>query len=815
MAALNPDSFRRYALSGNQLVEPGSLTASIDFGEAEWIAPVEETIPEAGTRPAYEFIQRFTFEDAESAVLTVTAHGIYEAFLNGERVGDHELTPGFTSYRTRLYVQEFDVAALLRAGENELRFVVSDGWWRGRTGAHRVPDNFGMSIAVIARLVARQRGQESVLAMTGADWFYGIGPIVAADLMDGQTTDFNRVGVTAWRPVKLSEEGAAATHLLERSPAPPTRRVREYPPVKIVRLASGRQIVDFGTNLNGWVRLTKLGPIGRTTILSHGEALDAVGDLNTRAAELMVYPSEERLALGQIDKVISRGAAGDVFEPRHTTHGFRYVAIDGCDEDLTPSDITAILVRSDLTETGTFWSDNADINRLHEITVQSWLSNSCDIPTDCPQRQRFGYTGDFQIFADAAAYLDDISGFGRKWLQSLADDQHANGCVTNVAPDCAPAPGSPEGAFDGSAGWGDAATIVPWALYNAYGDKELLRTFLPMMRGWVNWAAPQPATGRHPRRVAMFGAPAPHEQFLWDSGFHWGEWSEPDEGPLDFTADRGIIATAYLARSSEIVMLAARELAEDTIAETYRELHEKVRTAWQKEFITSNGLLETERQAHYVRALAFGLVPDALRERFAEHLVTLIRKAGDHLNTGFLSTGMLLPVLADHGHLDVAYSLLTQRSAPSWFYMLDHGATTIWENWETILENRLTPDELAREDGSQVHYSKGAVVTFLHRYVAGILPHQDAPAYSRFTIRVRPNQHVGAAEGTLHTPHGLIRSAWHREGDELVLRATVPAGTEATIDLPGQEPHTVGAGDHRFVALVPATTQGADSRRKL
>lgn len=344
--------------------------------------------------------------------------------------------------------------------------------------------------------------------------------------------------------------------------------------------------------------------------------------------------------------------------------------------------------------------------------------------------------------------------------------------------------------MDGSAGWGDAATIVPWSLYQAYGDETILRDCLPMMRRWVDWAAHQAATGRHPSRAEKRADAAPPERYLWDTGFHWGEWTEPDQPEFDYAADHSIIATAYLARSSQLVSLAARELGLDDLAKQYRTLHEQVRAAWQTEFVTEEGL-RTDRQANYVRAPAIDLVPVELRSTIAHQLVQMIRSTGNHLNTGFLATGMLLNTLAENGQLDVAYDLLTQRTEPSWLTMLDRGATTVWESWRGI-------DEQGHAHESQNHYSKGAVITFLHRYIAGILPHADAPGYRQFTLRIRPTAHVSAAVGSLHTRHGTIRSAWNATQGAVHLNATVPQGTTAVIDLPGRAPFTVPAGDHQF-----------------
>lgn len=757
---------------------------------AVWIT-TGASVPPPGQRPGYEFR---TFVDLASNVrlaqLTITAHGVYEAFVNGVRVGDEELAPGLSSYHHTLYVQRHEVSTMLTAGRNELRVVVSDGWFRGRCGPARVPDNFGTEIGLLARLdVATDDGPVSVVTDTG--WEVGVGAVTAADLMDGQRVDLRRTEDIDWEPVVAGTD----PHTNDRgrlvfSPAPPVRRVAEHRAVSIRRVGAARQVVDFGVTVNGWVRLSALGPAGTTVTLTHGEWAGANGDLDTAHLAYTAYREPKPLPTGQVDQVVSRGRDGDVFEPRHTTHGFRYVAVDGLPHDLDPADVVAVEVRSDLTATGAFTCSDPRIARLHEITVAAWRANSCDVPTDCPTRERRGYTGDYQVFVRAAAFLDDVEGFSRKWLRALADDQRADGCVTNVAPNCGIPAGSPV-SFDGSAGWGDAATIVPWEVYQAYGDPAVLAECYPMMRRWVDYAAEAAATGRHPSRIDTRAEPAAHEQFLWDSGFHWGEWLEPGVG-FDFYADKGIIATAYLHRSALITGRTAGILGYRADADRYLALADQVKDAWQREFLLPDGHLTVPTQANHVRALAFDLVPEPQRPAVADALVELIRKADVHLATGFLSTGLLLPVLADTGHLDVAYALLLQDSEPSWLTMVDRGATAIWESWNGIDADGLPHDSLT-------HYARGAIVTFLHEHVAGL---RAEPGRRRFRIAPRPGGGLTAAGCTLATRGGLVRTDWTLEDGTLTVRAELPDGAEAVVELPDGARYPAGPGRHTFTAIT-------------
>nr|WP_246325032.1 family 78 glycoside hydrolase catalytic domain [Petropleomorpha daqingensis] len=773
-----------------------------DDWRASWVEP--GTMPEGakGSRPAA--LLRFEFDvdrPVVAARLHATAQGLYEAFLNAERVGDAELTPGYTQYDARLQVQAFDVTASVREGRNALGVVLADGWFRGQVGITRADEQWGSRLAVLAQLHLVHADGEVTVVGTGPGWRSGFGHVVAADLIEGERWDLTRLprgwdapgfDDASWDDVAVVEHGYAG---LVDSPAPPVRRVEELVPRSVTQLPGGAFLVDLGQNINGWIRLVDLGPAGTTITLTHGEWLGPDGDLTVANLEPDLPFLPHPLAAGQVDSVVSAGVPGDVFEPRRTTHGFQYVRIEGHPGPLTADDVRGVVVHTDMRRTGWFSSSDERLDRFHEAAVWSFRDNACDLPTDCPHRERHGWTGDWQLYVPTAAFLYDVAGLSTKWLRDVAADQWPDGTIANVSP--SPRHEGREGpiAFlNGSAGWGDAAVIVPWQLYRAYGDVQILDELWPTMVRWLDRAERMAREQRHPARAERRPDPAPHEQFLWDSGFHWGEWLVPGEAPnADFQAfvqsDEGDVATAYFAHSAGLMARIARLLGRDDDAARYALLAEDVRTAWQAEYLDADGTLTPDTQANHVRALAFDLVPAELRPTVAERLVELIRKADTHLGTGFLATPDLLPVLADTGHLDVAYELLLTDTEPGWLVMVDRGATTVWEHWNGVDADGVPHDSLN-------HYSKGAVISFLHRHTAGIQPVE--PAYRRFRVAPRPGGGLTRAEAAHESPYGRVESAWRIEDDVLHLRVVVPAGTSAEVVLPSGTTVAAGPGTHTF-----------------
>jgi alpha-L-rhamnosidase len=765
---------------------------------AVWIGPDEASAPRPGQRPAYWLRREFDLPApsgaAPRAVLRFGARGLVEIFVNGVRVGD-ELLPGYMQYDRRLPRRTIDVTDHLRAGANAVTFVLADGWFRGQTGATRAADQWGTATSIWAELTVAT----STVLVTDADWRSAPSHILQADLIVGQTEDRRRFDSavylagfddSSWDPVVVADDPATA--FAEYDP-PPVRRVEELTPVGVTEIRPGVHVVDLGQNINGWTRLTDLGPEGTELALVHGECLDGDGDVTTDHLQVDFPFLPEPLPAGQVDHVISAGRQGDVFEPRLTTHGFRYVRIEGHRGPLDPDDVRGVVVHSDLERTGWFDSSDPRVNRLHDAALWSLRDNMCEIPTDCPHRERAGWTGDWQIFAATAAFLYDVDGFSRKWLADVRLAQRDDGMIANHAPST-PAEGfaGPTAALQGSAGWGDAIVLTPWELYEAYGDPASLAESWEAMERWVAFGERSAAQGRSTARVAARSVPAPHERYLWDTGFHWGEWLEPGFEIADFgafvAADKSEVATAYLHRSSATMARIAEVLGKSSATvEHYADLAAATRAAWQREYITDDGSLVVRTQAAHVRALMFGLVPDELRTNVAGSLAALVRAAGTTVGTGFLSTGMLLPALAEHDHLDLAYELLLQPNEPGWMCMIDRGATTMWERW-----NGVDADDVPHE--SLNHYSKGAVVSFLHRHVAGLSP--TSPGYRTFSVRPRPGGGLSRVSQRLDTRHGRIEIEWRRTTTDFELSVTVPTGTEAAVELTDGEQIIVGPGRH-------------------
>jgi alpha-L-rhamnosidase len=530
--------------------------------------------------------------------------------------------------------------------------------------------------------------------------------------------------------------------------------VRELKPVAIRRAPSGETLFDLGQNFTGWARLRVRGTAGTAVTLRYAEVLDKDGNL---------YTANLRGAT-QADRYVLKGGGEEVYEPHFTFHGFRYVAVAGLPGTPDTATVTGIAVSSDLEQTGTLVTSDSLLNQLQRNIVWGQRSNFLDVPTDCPQRdERLGWTGDAQVFSRTAAFNMDVSGFFAKWLADVAADQFPGGSVPWVIPNVL---GEDSMRSGGTAGWSDAAVVIPWNMYLVYGDKGLLARQYASMRAWVEYA----------RRQAG-------PDFIWSPGWQFGDWlalHSDDPSYPGATTGTDFLATAYLAHSTDLLARTAAVLGREQDAARYQTLFRQVRDAFDREFVSPAGRVGENTQTAYVLALAFDLLPDSIRPLAAERLVRDVRQRGTHLTTGFLGTPSLLHVLGQTGHADVAFDLLTQRTYPSWLYPIGMGATTMWERWDGI-----RPDSSFEDPGmnSFNHYAFGAVGDWMYRNIGGIDVDPAGPGYRRARIAPRPGGGVTGASASLDTDYGRLASAWKIARDSFLLEVTIPANTSAEITL--------------------------------
>jgi alpha-L-rhamnosidase len=610
---------------------------------------------------------------------------------------------------------------------------------------------------------------------TDDTWEAAAGPIVRSGIYAGETYDARRelTDETTWGPVDVLED-EDLTRLVARV-GPPVRRTQELKPQDIRTSPSGKTIVDFGQNLVGRLRLhlpEDPGPAGTTITLRHAEIL--------QDGELCTQPL--RLAEATDRYIIGNTSGNTMWEPRFTFHGFRYAEIDGWQGDVSEDDITAVVCHSDMERTGWFECSDERVNRLHENIVWGMRGNFLDVPTDCPQRdERLGWTGDIQVFAPTACFLYDAAGFLASWLADLAADQRDNGVVPMVIPNVH------EYAI-GSSAWADAATIVPWVVYQQFADTGILRDQYASMRAWVDFV------------VTMAG-----DSHLWLDGFQFGDWLDPRapaDNPFDGRTDVHLVANAYLCRSLDIVADTAALLGETDDAERYRQEAKEARAAFADEYVTPHGRLSSDSQTAYALALQFDLLPtDQQRTRAGQRLAELVEKAGYRIATGFVGTPLITDALETAGATAAAYQLLLQDQCPSWLYPVTQGATTVWERWDALQpDGRILAG--AEKMNSFNHYALGAVGDWLHRRVGGLAP--AAPGYRQIRIApaVDPSSDLTWARARHITPYGPAESSWRLDDDgkTLELTAVVPPNTTATVALPltDQAPIEVGSGEHRW-----------------
>ncbi|WP_162600146.1 alpha-L-rhamnosidase [Streptomyces sp. CS131] len=728
----------------------------------------------------------------------VSALGWYRFFVNGNDLTGPALVPRWTPFDAEVEYQVYDVTDHVRQGTNVLALAVGDGRFRGRLGVFSRRAVYGDRLAGLVQVhLELADGSRTVLA-SDETWQAGGGRILVADPMHGERVDI-RIDGQEWMTAPVAPARFTPVEVLERDVvlvAEDVERVteiRRLPAVSVRRSPSGKQIVDFGQNFAGVVRILLSGPAGTVVRLTHSEVLRPDGEL-----ELDYLLPQGTKPWYQRDEVTLNGA-DTWYQPWFTIHGFRYLEVDGLPSDLRATDVEAVVLSSALPEAGTFECSDERLNRLHTNVQWSLRSNFTDTPTDCPTRERSGWTGDIQVFAPTATGYADVQAYLRRYLHNLALEQHPDGTVPPFIP--AESSAFSKGASRlvrltrTSAGWGDSAVLLPWTLYQYYGDRWILERQYSSMTAWVDQLAQRAREHRSLFRRLRREHVGALERHVVDTGWHWGEWLRPGESFIRSAMDsllhkQAVVATAYLEHSARRLADIAALIGREKDAEHYGRLADTVRTAWRAAFLHADGRIGAGRQDDYVRALAFDLLEPSERPDAVTRLVDLIRSADDHLGTGFLSTPLLLPVLADHGRADVAWRLLLQTTSPSWLYQLQRGGTTTWETWEGHTKD-------GKPAASHNHYAFGAVARFLTEYVAGLAPAE--PGYRVISIRPHVGGDLTSARASVKTPYGAASSSWRRDGDTIVLDVTVPPGTTARVHVGSQTQRILTAGAHSFV----------------
>lgn len=726
-----------------------------DNWKASWISMKNEKKID-GERPCQYFRKEVLLpKKVKSARLYVTSLGLYQVFINGQKVSNDLFTPGWTSYNKRLQYQTYDVSSMLQQNTT-IGVILGDGWYRGTIGFNDKQNYYGNQLALLLQLQVNYTDGTSEMVTSDKDWKANTGPILLSSIYDGETYDA-RLEMPGWDQPGFDDTGWNAIfvsdhpkNILIAPQGDPVKAMEEIKPIKILKTPKGETVFDMGQNMVGWVRLKVNGNKGDKVTLKFAEVLDKEGNFYT----------ENLRRAKATDNYILKGGGEETFEPHFTFHGFRYVKVEGFPGTPALDNITGVVIYSDMRQTGKFSCSNELINQLQHNIQWGQKGNFLDVPTDCPQRdERLGWTGDAQVFSMTAAFNFDVAAFYTKWLKDLAADQLPNGVVPHVIPDVLNGEG-------GSTAWADASVIVPWTVYLSYGDKRILQKQYPSMKAWVDYMKSRAG-----------------ENNLWIGDNHFGDWLAFATTRSDYpgaTTNKDLIATAYYFYSTSLLSKIARIIGNETDASTYAALAQNIKTAFNAEFVTPNGRLVSNTQTAYVLALSFGILPKNLQASAAKYLANDVEKF-KHLTTGFVGTPLLCQTLSDQGYANLAFMLLTRKEYPSWLYPVTQGATTIWERWDGQ-----KPDGSFQNAGmnSFNHYAYGAIGEWMYSYIAGIKIDPEHPGYKHFFLSPHPGDDLTYANAEYRSMHGIIKSSWKFEDSKFVYNIEIPANTTATIVLP-------------------------------
>lgn len=735
-----------------------------------------------------QMIRKDFFVDKEviKARIYATAHGVYKLELDGKKIGDIEFAPDYTSYHKYLQYQTYDITTFLNKGPHAIGAVVADGWYTGRIGMTGDSCQYGNTLGLLLQMDIEYSDGTKTIVATDGGFKSSTGPWVYSDIFIGERYDAT-LEKDGWscagypdRDWKAVNEVQYPFDNLVAQYGEPVRVCEKIDPVEIFISPKGETIIDFGQVMAGRVVFSVEGDAGTVIKLEHCEILDQQKNFLNNI--LGRYKN-------QTDIYVCRGQGAETYEPSFTFHGFRYVKISGYPGEVRKENFTAHVLYSGMKKTGQFSCSDERINQLQHNILWSQMGNMLSIPTDCPQRERAGWTGDAQIFAATACYNMNVAPFFKRWLKNVQKDQTPDGQIPIVVPYVKayyPGPGVGRDTHT-SAGWGDVATILPWTLYNAYGDKKILEENYGMMAKWVEYIR-RTAENDNPENIPGEMREERREKlkYIWNAHFHFGDWLTPsvsfnfETGEINFIQSAirtmNIVPTCFYAYSTELMTKIAAELGKEEDAAYYKGLNDKVKEAFAYEYVDQNGYIRTELQGVYVLALKLGLIPAHLQKNAFDRLVQMIQDNGNKLDTGFLSVPFLLDVLKDGDRMDLAYNLLFQDECPSWLYEVKMGATTIWEAWQAVL-----PDGRPTM-ASYNHYAFGCVGDWMYRVIGGL--HTSEPGYKKIMIKPEMDERITSASAMLESPYGQIESTWEIKESKMRLKVAIPANTTAEIYLP-------------------------------
>ncbi len=746
----------------NASFETGLLSGAAFEGKARWIT--HGLNKEDTASPI--FTKSFTVsKPVAKARLYATALGLYEAEVNGQKADDTFFTPGWTSYHKRLQYQTYAVENL-RQGENELRFTLGRGWYSGALGFTPIPNHYGDTTALLAMLIVTYADGSEEVVGTDESWTVSAGAIRFSEIYDGETQDFTLPG----QPVGKAQAFDRGFETLVAQENEPVRCLMTLPVAKEFTAPNGEHLFDFAQNLTGWVEVKITGNPGQKLVLRHAESLDENGNFYTgnlsfaKATDTYILNGEEQ-----------------TLRPHFTFHGFRYVCLEGLEEGQA-IELTACHLSSDLKPAGSFSCSDPRINRLQQNIVWGQRDNYLDVPTDCPQRsERLGWTGDATAFTPTAVFHQNVAPFMRKWLRDLAADQDPATGAPQVVPDVLS--DGATGGQNGAAYWGDVATVVPWTLYETYGDKRVLSEQYESMKIWAEFIRRQCG-----------------ENGLWQSGFQYGDWLGLDTEANGLADERkGATDDYYVANccylwTLQIMADTAKVLGNDEDEALYRELREQVLAAFRDEYVTKTGRLVSETQTAMTLALHFGLAEEKDRAAIAARLEQNIAAHKTHLTTGFIGTPYLCLALSDNGKHELAGKLLLQEENPGWLYEVKMGATTIWERWNSIMpDGSFNPANM----NSLNHYAYGSIGYWLYTRLCGL--QRLEPGFKKFTVAPRFMKGITHAALSYESVYGTIKTAWRCENGVITVDLTVPANATALLTLPEKdETLTLGSGSYHY-----------------